>query len=119
MTMMRRRRGPADGAKARSTIVRLASPKLVRRLGIETAAVTAQERHAHQLTCNAETAFDGQHMAEVVSRVSGVVREVRVDLGQVVHQGDVLAVVEAAQVGSAKVQYHDGPRGRGAGTGHL
>ena len=86
-------------------IVRLASPKLVRRLGFEFAAAT-RERHVHRLTCNAETAFNGQHMAEVVSRVSGVVREVRVDLGQVVRKGDVLAVVEAAQVGSSKVQYH-------------
>jgi cobalt-zinc-cadmium efflux system membrane fusion protein len=91
-----------DGA---GRIVRLASPGLVRRLGLETAVVTA-ERHGHELSSNAETAFDGQHMAEVVSRVAGVLREVRVDLGQVVRRGDVLAVVEAAQVGSAKVQYH-------------
>jgi cobalt-zinc-cadmium efflux system membrane fusion protein len=92
----------ADGAEP---TIRLASPRLVRRLGFETAAV-ARERHAHHLACNAESAFNGQHMAEVVSRVSGVVRDVKVDLGQVVRQGDVLAVVEAAQIGSAKVQYH-------------
>jgi cobalt-zinc-cadmium efflux system membrane fusion protein len=94
---------PAGGPE-REPVVRLASARLVHRLGIETARVI-QERHTHRLTSNAETAFDGQHMAEVVSRVSGVVREVRADLGQSVRGGDVLAVLEAAQVGSAKVQY--------------
>jgi membrane fusion protein, heavy metal efflux system len=89
----------------REQIVRLASPQLVRRLGFETTAV-AKERHAHRLSGNAETAYDGRHMAEILSRVSGVLREVHADLGQFVRQGDVLAVVESAQVGSAKVQFH-------------
>jgi cobalt-zinc-cadmium efflux system membrane fusion protein len=86
-------------------VVRLASAKLAQRFGIETAAVT-RERHAHRLTCNAETAYDARHSAEVLSRVSGVLREVRVDLGQVVRQGDLIAVVDSAQVGTAKVQLH-------------
>jgi membrane fusion protein, heavy metal efflux system len=89
----------------REQIVRLASPQLVRRLGFETTAVV-KERHAHRLSGNAETAYDGRHMAEILSRVSGVLREVHADLGQFVRQGDVLAVVESAQVGSAKVQFH-------------
>ena len=84
--------------------VRLASRELVRRLEIKTAKVVP-ERHAHWVTSNAETAFDGQHMAEVVSRVSGILREVKVDLGQTVRQGDVLAVAEAALIGSSKVQF--------------
>ena len=96
----------AEGAVASEAASRPAgSAQAGAALGIETAAVD-EERHAHRLTCNAETAYDGRHMAEVLSRVSGVLREVRVDLGQVVHRGDVLAVVESAQVGTAKVQYH-------------
>lgn len=86
-------------------MVRLASAKLARRFGIETAEVT-KERHAHRLAGNAETAYDGRHMAEILPRVSGVLREVKADLGQVVRQGDILAVVESARVGSAKVQFH-------------
>src|SRR4051794_11133220 len=86
-------------------VIRLRSAQVARRFGVETAPV-ARERHAHRLTGNAETTFDGRRMAEVLSRVSGVLREVRVDLGQVVGRGDVLAVVESAQVGTAKVQYH-------------
>lgn len=96
---------PQEGAEGGGErVVRLASARLVKRLGIETAEVQT-ERHAHDLSANAEAAFDGQHMAEVVSRVSGLLREVKADLGQVVRKGEVLAVLEAAQVGSAKVQY--------------
>jgi len=97
---------PAGDEKPKAErVVRLASAKLARRFGIETAEVV-QERHAHRLGGNAETVFDGRHMAEILSRVSGVLREVKADLGQVVRQGDVLAVLESAQVGSAKVQFH-------------
>jgi len=95
----------ADEGREPGQVVRLASPELVRRLGFETAPVV-RERHAHRLIGNAESAYDGRHMAEILTRVSGVLREVHADLGQVVAKGDVLAVVESAQVGSAKVQFH-------------
>jgi cobalt-zinc-cadmium efflux system membrane fusion protein len=84
--------------------VRLKSAELARRIGIETVAAV-KERHAHRLTCNAETAYDMRRAAEVLPRVAGVVREVRVDLGQRVKRSDVLAVVDAAQVGASKAQY--------------
>jgi cobalt-zinc-cadmium efflux system membrane fusion protein len=87
-----------------SRVVRLKSPALARRLGIATAPVV-KERHAHGLTCNAETAYDARRSAEVLPRVAGVLREVRVDLGQPVKKGDVLAVVDSAQVGAGKAQY--------------
>jgi cobalt-zinc-cadmium efflux system membrane fusion protein len=44
-------------------------------------------------------------MATVITTLGRVLREVRVDLGQLVHRGDVLAVVDSAQVGAAKAQY--------------
>jgi cobalt-zinc-cadmium efflux system membrane fusion protein len=77
---------------------------LARRIGIETDPVV-RKRHAHRLTCNAEIAYDARRSAEVLPRVSGVLSEVRVDLGQVVKKGDVLAIVDSAQVGAAKAQY--------------
>src|SRR5262249_44725767 len=83
---------------------RLASAELAHRIGIETTPVV-KERHAHSLTCNAETAYDARRSAEVLPRVAGVLREVRVDLGQSVKKGEVLAVVDSAQVGAAKAQY--------------
>lgn len=84
--------------------VKLASPDLARRIGIETAPAVI-ERHARRLTCNAETAYDARRSAEVLPRVAGVVREVKVDLGELVRRGDVLAVVDSSQVGASKAQY--------------
>jgi cobalt-zinc-cadmium efflux system membrane fusion protein len=97
-------RTESEAGRESSPVVRIASDELARRIGIETAPVV-KERHAHRLTCNAETAYDARRSAEVLPRVAGVLREVRVDLGQVVHKGDLLAVVDAAQVGAAKAQY--------------
>lgn len=85
-------------------VVRLASAELARRIGIETAPAVL-EHHAHRLVCNAETAFDARRSAEVLARVDGVINDVRVELSQVVHRGDVLAVIDSASVGGAKTQY--------------
>ena len=93
-----------DDRDAPPDAVRLASADLARRIGIETAPAVL-ERHAHRLTCNAETAFDARRSAEVLARVDGVVSDVRVELSQVVRRGDVLAVIDSAAVGGAKTQY--------------
>lgn len=85
-------------------IVRLKSASIAGAVGIETASVR-QERHAHTLSANAETAFDANHFAEVRPRVHGFLREVKVDLGQNVQAGDVLAVVDSADVSAAKSRY--------------
>jgi cobalt-zinc-cadmium efflux system membrane fusion protein len=84
--------------------VRLASAKLAQKIGIQTARVI-EEEHAHRLIANAETAYDANHYADISPRVSGFIREVRVDLGQVVRPGDVLAVIDSAEVSAAKTQY--------------
>ena len=85
-------------------MVRLASAKLARQVGFETAAAT-EEEHSHKLAANAETAYDGNHYAEITPRVAGFLREVRADLGKSVEQGEVLAVVDSAEVSGAKAQY--------------
>ena len=93
-----------DGDRGVLHDVRLASADIARRIGIET-AISVQQRHAHRLTCNGETAYDARRSAEVLPRVAGVLREVKVDLGQLVHRGEILAVVDSAQVGASKAQY--------------
>ena len=84
--------------------VRLASATLAQKIGIQT-AVVSEEEHAHTLVANAETAYDANHYADISPRVSGFIREVKVDLGQAVRQGDVLAVIDSAEVSAAKTQY--------------
>jgi membrane fusion protein, heavy metal efflux system len=68
-------------------------------------AVVGEEEHAHKLIANAEAAYDANHYANVSPRVAGFIREVRVDLGQSARRGDVLAVIDSAEVSSAKTQY--------------
>jgi cobalt-zinc-cadmium efflux system membrane fusion protein len=85
-------------------VIRLASPELARRIGLDTVAVVL-EPHGHRLMCNAETAYDLRRAAEIIPRVAGVLKEVRADLGQAVTKGEVLAVVDSAEVGAAKATY--------------
>jgi cobalt-zinc-cadmium efflux system membrane fusion protein len=96
--------GAAKGCRMPLPTVRLASAGLARKIGIETAAAT-EEEHAHTLLANAETAYDANHYADVNPRVAGFIRDVKVDLGRVVRQGDVLAVVDSAEVSAAKTLY--------------
>jgi cobalt-zinc-cadmium efflux system membrane fusion protein len=85
-------------------LVRFASAELAETVGIETAEAR-EETHAHHLKANAETAYDANRYGEISPRVSGFLREVKADLGQVVQAGDVLAVVDSAEVSAAKSQY--------------
>jgi len=85
-------------------LVKLKSAKLARQVGIETTKVV-EEEHSHTLKANAETAYDGNHFAEITPRVTGVIREVSADLGKVVKQGEVLAVVDSAEVSASKAQF--------------
>ena len=85
-------------------LVRLASEMLAHKIGIQTVEVT-EEEHAHRLVANSETAYDANHYADITPRVAGFIREVRVDLGRVVKQGEVLAIIDSAEVSAAKTQY--------------
>ncbi len=84
--------------------VKLASAKLAGQVGIQTAAVT-EETHSHKLAANAETAYDANRYADITPRVTGFLREVRADLGKAVKLGEVLAIVDSAEVSGAKAQY--------------
>ncbi|MBI2898556.1 MAG: efflux RND transporter periplasmic adaptor subunit [Planctomycetes bacterium] len=65
---------------------------------------TADER----IRANAETRFPPDKYARVAPRVAGIIRDVKdikVTLGQEVTRGQVLAVLESADVGRAKADY--------------
>ncbi len=85
-------------------LVRFASARLARQIGIETIAAV-EESHDHTLVANAETAYDANNYAEVTPRVSGFLFSVDADLGSVVRRGERLAVVDSAEVGGAKMRY--------------
>jgi membrane fusion protein, heavy metal efflux system len=104
--------GPAVGGEKNGAldcrrllpVVRLSSPEVAGRIGLET-GTTVRRRHAHRLAGNAEIDFAAHNYAEVRPRVTGLIREVRVDEGQKVRKGDVLVVIDSAEVGSAKAHY--------------
>lgn len=85
-------------------LVHFENAELAETVGIETAEAK-EERHADTLTANAEISYDANHYAEISPRVSGFLREVKVDLGQVVKAGDLLAVVDSSEVSTAKSQF--------------
>jgi cobalt-zinc-cadmium efflux system membrane fusion protein len=84
--------------------VKLASAEMARDIGLETAPATTEKR-APTLRANAEAAYDARRYAEVRPRVSGFLSEVKADLGAAVRKGEVLAVVDSAEVGAAKARY--------------
>jgi cobalt-zinc-cadmium efflux system membrane fusion protein len=94
----------ASSSDALPAAVRLASPEMARDIGLETVAAT-NERLARTLTANAEAAYDTHRYAEVRPRVSGFLREVKSDLGQKVRRGETLAVVDSAEIGTAKARF--------------
>lgn len=84
--------------------VRLASAELAADVVFKTAPVVEVE-HVHELLANAETAYDANRYVEISPRVSGFLREARFDLGRRTKAGEVVAVVDSAEVSTAKAQY--------------
>ena len=85
-------------------VVRLASAGLASEVGITTSPVIEDE-HAHELVAPAETAYDANRYAEIFPRVAGFRREARVDLGQEVKAGEVIAVIDSSEVSTTKSHY--------------
>ncbi len=83
--------------------VQFASAESVKKAGVQLGSVI--ERPMEQtISANAETQYDQTRYAEVAARVPGVVWRVDKQLGEVVEKGDVLALVDAAEVGRVKAE---------------
>lgn len=83
--------------------VQFASPQSVKKAGVQLGNVI--ERPMEQtIIANAETQYDRTRYAQVASRVPGAVWRVDKEIGQSVLKGDVLALVEAAEVGRVKAE---------------
>lgn len=82
---------------APGTRVRLSPPDLEAAVGVETGAVTGGGP-AYEVECTARLDYDRNHFAEVRTPLSGVVREVLVDLGQHVYEGQPLFALDSPEV---------------------
>jgi cobalt-zinc-cadmium efflux system membrane fusion protein len=83
--------------------VQFASVEAMRKVGLEFAGVT-ERPFATTVSANAETTYDRTHLAQVASRVPGVAWRVEREIGESVSKGEVLAIIDSAEVGDAKAE---------------
>ena len=99
----RRTSPPRPGCQTQGKRIQLASPEVVAQVGIATAKVL-QAPFRDLVEVAAQVAYPADRRAELSSRVGGLVVEVRAALGRWVTQGEVLAVVDAPELGAAKAE---------------
>lgn len=97
-------RMPSVDCRTESLSVRLADPALEKVVDIDVATATVQPL-SEKLRCNAEVAYDANRYLRLSSRVRGVVREVRKDLGDAVEAGEVVLVIDSAELAAAQATF--------------
>ena len=83
--------------------IQFASIEAVNKAGVEVAVVDRQPV-VESLPANGQINYDGARFASLSSRLPGTVCRVEKDVGQQVRAGEVLALVDAAEVGRAKME---------------
>ena len=94
-----------DPAKCQTHMLRVqfASAESVKKAGVRLESVV--ERPMEQvISANGETQYDRTRLAQVASRLPGLVWRVEKEIGETVHKGEVLALVDAVEVGRAKAE---------------
>lgn len=83
--------------------VHFASPGAVAKAGVKLGPVVERPMAA-SLTANGEVGYDRTRLAQVASPLAGRAWRVDREVGQKVKKGEVLALVDAAEVGKAKAE---------------
>lgn len=83
--------------------VQFASAQAVRKAGLRLSGVVERPM-SNTLTANAELSYDRNRHAQVASPVAGRIWRVEKEVGQTVTQGELLALIDAAEVGRAKAE---------------
>lgn len=83
--------------------VQFASVAAMEKCGVRLGKVV-ERRMSDSIAVNAEADYDRTRFARLAPRVTGTAWRVERDLGDVVHAGDVLALIESAEVGRAKAE---------------
>ena len=100
----RSQRPPDSTCKKHELQVQFLSSTTLKDAGLEFARVQ-RRKVSHDIFCNAEIIYDGNRHARLSPRAEGVVYQVFKDLGDSVEEGDVLAVVDSAELGKTKAEY--------------
>jgi cobalt-zinc-cadmium efflux system membrane fusion protein len=92
---------PSSGASDQPARVKFASPEAVRKAGIQVAPAR-QQTVAQYVTGTAMVDYEPSCYARLTARASGTIWGVYKEVGQPLKKGDVLALIDAAEVGKAK-----------------
>lgn len=84
--------------------VQFASAASMAKAGVRLGQVSERPM-TDSIRCNAEVGYDQTRFVRITSRVSGIALSVEKKLGDSVMAGDVLALIDAAEVGHAKSEY--------------
>jgi len=84
--------------------IQFASIEEMEKSGVDI-AVAQEDRIIEAITANGEVVYDPTRTAHLASRLAGTVWRVEKQIGEPVHQGEVLALVDAAEVGRAKREF--------------
>ncbi|MBI2823057.1 MAG: efflux RND transporter periplasmic adaptor subunit [Planctomycetia bacterium] len=96
---------PADqAAEPRGTRVALRSAAAVQKAGVQVVRV-ARRPVDQEIVVNGVIAYDQSLVAHLSTRVPGTVWRIEKKLGQPFEKGDVLAIIEAVDVGRAKADF--------------
>lgn len=81
--------------------IQFASADAVEKVGVDI-AIVGEHPIVEAIVANGEIGYDETRMAHLASRVNGTVWRVNKQVGDRVNKGDILALVEGADVGQAK-----------------
>ncbi len=103
-TDLRAGRPPAAECPNAFATVVLKSPQVAQRAGL-TVETLREATIDETIVTSAQCAFDADRVAHLASRAPGTVAQVRARLGERVQEGEVLALIETSELGSAKAAY--------------
>jgi len=94
----------ADDPAAAEGTVRFPSQEALERSGIEVVPVETRPM-VSELVCNGVVAYDERRIAQLSTRVPGSIWRVEKRLGDDVHKGDVLLIIDSQEVGRLKAEF--------------
>lgn len=95
--------GHAGHDEEEEDVVRLSKDEM-KEFGIELATAGPGKLHVYA-SLSGEVVPNADRLAHIVPRMSGIVREVRKTLGERVHTGEVMAVIESRELADIKSAY--------------
>jgi cobalt-zinc-cadmium efflux system membrane fusion protein len=93
-----------SNCKLHNKRIQFASTAALEKVGVDI-AIVQQRPILETVMANGEVIYDETHAAHLASRVAGNVWRVEKQVGERVEKGEVLALIDAAEVGEAKAEF--------------